>query len=211
MSITFTQTAREVVAGALRDMGIVALGRDPKAHELAYGVEQLNLLMKELAADGIAPWSASPGVALFAAGVAEVTLSPRPVEVSEARVLTGYFRLLRRLGAGEYEAYPNQTQPGTPVAYDIRHTPAGVAMRVWPVPNVAMDVHYSYTRALEDADPSQPLDLPQIWGSAIREMLKARLTAFGAVDPMVEARAEMMKRRLIDFGRPESYTLFARP
>lgn len=207
MSITFSQTARDVVTGAMRDLGIIRLGAAPKAAELAYGIEQLDLMLKALAIEGLSPWTDEETSVTFLAEQSEVTLTPRPAEVSEARVIYagGYSRVLRRLSSGEYDRYPNRAQSGIPVAFEIRQTTTAVKMRVWPVPTASTEISYSYSRFVEDVSENTPLDLPQVWGMAIREMLKARLTAFGPVDPAVEMRAEMMKLRLLDFARPESY------
>jgi hypothetical protein len=229
VTITFNQTARDVVTGALRDLGVVAVGRDPKAAEMTYGIDQLNLLLAELAAEGASPWAQEDGVAEFwidgtilmpapdgglnpvevavQVPVGEVVLDPRPRAVSNARLslASSHMRPLHRLSAGEFDLYPNPQQRGVPVAYEVREKAEGVSLRVWPFPDKPLMIYYSYTRALEDVEETTPLDLPQVWGSAIREMLKARLTAFGPVDPAIEARAEFMKRKLLDHARPESY------
>lgn len=201
---TFSQTARDVVTGAMRDLGILALGRDPKARELSYGIEQLNLLLKELAAEGLTPWTEMDGSVVFNAGSAQATLLPRPVAVSQAEIemANGYYRQLFEMGA---ERFPNRNQQGMPVGYELRYTPNAVKMRLWPVPRAKMTVTYRYSRVIGDVNANDPLDVPQMWGSALREMLKARLTAFGPVSPDVEMRAMMMKERLLDFNRPESY------
>lgn len=206
MTIAFQQTAREVVTGAMRDMGIIRLNAKPRAPELEYGIEQLNLLLKSLASEGLYPWMNLEETATFGAAVSTVLLTPRPAEVSEARVaFARHTRLLQRLSDGEYDRYPNQAQIGVPVTYDLLETPAGMSMRVWPVPATETDIAYTYSRVIEDVDADSPLDVPQVWAAAIREMLKVRLTAFGPVDPAIEVRAEMMKRHLIDYERPEVY------
>ena len=206
MSIAFSQTARDVVTGAMRDLGIIPLDEAPEAAELDYGIEQLDLLLKGLAAEGIMPWSDEETTVVFSA-VGEAVLDPRPVDVIEARLVVGatYQRPLTRWGAGEYDELPNKTQTGEPLAYEIIETPTQVSMRVWPVPTTATTIAYSYHRVIEDVDADTALDIPQVWGEAVREMLKARLTAFGPVPQTVLMRAEMLKRQLLDFSRPESY------
>lgn len=208
MTIAFSQTARDVVTGAMRDIGVLRLNRQPTAAELSYGVEQLDLLLKDLAADGIVPWTDMEETAVFPAGTSTVTLDPRPVEVSEARVLVGtYERPLLRYSNGDYDILPNKTQQGVPLAFELVRTPTAVQMRLWPVPSADTTVSYSYSRVIEDVSENAALDVPQLWGAAVREMLKARLTAFGPVDPNVLVKAEMAKTRLLDFERPESYRL----
>ena len=207
MTITFSQTARDVVTGALRDLGIVALSDQPEAEELEYAVDHLNLILKDLAAQGASPWSGIDGTVIFPANVAEVVLVPRPAEVSDASVMmtSGYGRIMKRWSEGEYSDLPNKAQIGYPVGYLIKNTPAGLSMRLWPVPNVQTTISYTYSRVLEDVAPTTDLDLPQVWGDAIRKMLKARLTAFGPASQITLAEAEIARNQLLDYSRPEQY------
>lgn len=207
MTITFSQTARDVVTGAMRDLGVVPLGDDPEAEELDYALDQLNLMLKSLAVEGITPWTDVETTVVISAGTSTVTLTPRPADVTEASVVVSasYERPMTRWSAGEYSDVPNKVQSGSPLAYEVRRTPTAVTMRVWPVPATDTTVGYTYTRVIEDVAASTVLDVPQMWGEAIREMLKARLTAFGPVPESVVMRAEMLKRQLLDYDRPESY------
>lgn len=209
MAITFSQTARDVVAGAMRDNGIIGLGEVPDADELDYGIDQLNMMLKELAADGLTPWTLVEATATFPAGTKEVALSPRPVDVSDASFVLpqGYSRVLKRWNDGEYSSLPNKNQSGYPVGYEIRYTTTGVTMRLWPVPNATATIEYTYTRVLEDVQASDPLDIPQMWIGALRNMLSARLSAFGPIGQDVYAKAEIARTKLLDFNRPEQYVM----
>lgn len=212
MTITFSQTARDVVVGAMQDLGVIALGETPDADELQYGIDHLDMILKELAAEGASPWSDMDGSVVFGVGIREVMLVPRPAQVSDASIVYPTFqRQLFQWSSGEYEAIPNKAQPGVPVRYDLRLKPDGVYMRVWPVPDVATTVDYSYTRVLEDVEATTPLDLPQMWSGAIRKMLKARLTVFqpDGMPAQVLAEAEIAKNQLLDYARPEQYILGA--
>lgn len=207
MSITFSQTARDVVTDALRSLGVVGLSEEPDADELAYGVKQLDLMLKGLAVEGVSPWTEVEATATFGAGVSTVVLSPRPADVIDASIVVSasYERPLTLWTAGEFSDMPNKVQSGTPLAYIITQTPTATSMRVWPVPTTSTSIRYSYTRVIEDVDANTALDLPQMWSDAITEMLKARLTAFGPVPDTVIMRAEMLKRQLLDYDRPASY------
>lgn len=206
MAITFSQTARDVVTGAMRDLGIIRVSGTPKASEMAYGIEQLNLMLKGLAVEGLSPWTDMEATAVVPATTSTVTLTPRPVDVSEVRLQeTGYQRPLARWEAGEYDLLPNKAQAGVPLAYQVIHTVSDVQLRLWPVPSVETTLAYSYQRVIEDVGESTVLDVPQVWGEAIRAMLKPRLTAFGPISQDVTIRAEMLKRQMIDFDRPASY------
>ena len=116
MSITFSQTARDVVTGAMRDLGIIPLSENPDAAELDYGVDQLNLMLKGLAAEGLTPWTDSEATAVVLAGTNTVTLDPRPVEVSDARVVDSFERYMQRWTGGKvckdcWDPRPEDTYP----------------------------------------------------------------------------------------------------
>lgn len=210
MSITYSQTARAIVSGAMRDLGILGLAEDAEAEELAYGLDQLDMLLKELAAEGLTSWTAEEATVTFPAGVREMVLSPRPAEVMDASsVMSAYEHPMKRWNDGEYSALPNKAQQGYPVGYQIRFSATDVSMRLWPVPNVETTISYSYTRVLEDVVAGSPLDVPQMWIGAMRQMLAARLTTYGPISPDVYGKTELAKTRLLDFNRPESYTLGA--
>lgn len=204
------ETARDVVMGAMRDLGVIGLADEPEAEELRYGLNQLDLMLRALAAEGLVPWTSEDGQATFEAGEAEAVLTPRPAAVSEARFLsTGYQRSLFRWEAGEFAMIPNKVQRGTPVRFEIRENPTEVRMRLWPVPNAPTTIAYSYTREIEPVSASSVIDVPAMWGDALRKMLKARLTPFmpEGLPQYVLVEAEIAKQRLLDFERPESYQL----
>lgn len=204
-------TARDIVTGAMRDLGIIGLTESADDEELRYGLEHLDLLLKALAAEGARPWMDDEAVVSFSAGQVEAELVPRPVEVADASVVMSpvYQRKLWRWNAGEYADIPNKAQRGTPVRYDLRFSPQTIYMRLWPVPNVATDVVYTYTREIADVAANSEVDIPQMWGLALRSMLMARLTAFmpQGMPDWVIMQAEIAKQRVLDFDRPESYQM----
>lgn len=209
MTITFEQTGRDVVTGAMRDLGVLGLDENATDAELDYGLNQLNLLLKGLAAEGVNAWTDEEAVVDFAAGEGVAVLDPRPVDVLEARVqISGtYDRPLTEWTSGEWDMLPNKSQRGTPLVYQVLRSVSDVRLRVWPVPTADTAIAYSYARVVEDATANAALDVPQMWGDAIQAMLAARLTAFmpGGIPQTFLMRAEMLKRQLLDFDRPDSY------
>lgn len=211
MSITFNQTARDVVIGAMRDLAIIAPDDVPTAAEFEYGIEHINLMLKDLAQEGVFPWANLTGTATILANTNTVTLSPDPVEVSFAEIdmpgSYGYTRQLFRWSEGDYEALPTKRQKGLPIKFDTVRTVGGTALRVWPTPTTDTVVTYNYSRMIEDVVEGQVLDVPQEWGMAIRAMLKEHLTAYGPIPPEVVMKAQMARQKIIDAARPESYRM----
>lgn len=209
MTITYSQTARDVVQDVMQDRGLISLGASVTAEELSYGLVKLNDLLKGLAVEGVSPWTNVEGSATITADTASVVLDPRPIDVLEARLTVSatYERPLTRWEHGEYVTLPNKAQTGDPLIYTIEHTPTQVSMVVWPVPSTDQTITYSYDRVIEDVEASTVLDVPQLWGRAIKDMLAAELTAFEDVPPAVEAKAMLARRSVLDHSRPESYTI----
>lgn len=212
MTITFSMTARDIVTRAMHHRKVLAIRQQPTSAELEYGVETLNLILKRLAAKGVSPWIDVDGSATITANVASVILSPRPIDVLEARLSVSptYQRPMTRWEQGEYATLPNPVQSGEPLIYSLRFTPTDVTMRVWPVPTANRTILYSYQRVIEDVDVGTALDLPQTWSDAIVKMLAAGLATFGG-DPLhiakIDAEAEAAEIELLDFDRPDSYYL----
>lgn len=210
MTITFSMTARDVVIRAMRHRKILAIRQQPAAAELEYGIETLNLILKRLAAKGVSPWIDVDGSVVIPADTVSVALSPRPIDVLEARLSVSptYQRTLTRWEQGDYATLPNPLQRGDPLIYSLRFAPDGVTMRVWPVPVADRTIAYSYQRVIEDVDANTALDVPQMWQDAVVRMLAAALDSFGG-DPMhiakLESDAVVAESELLDFDRPSSY------
>ena len=212
MTITFSMTGREIVTRAMRHRRVLAIRQQPTGAEFEYGIETLNLILKRLAAKGVSPWIDVDGTATITANDPTVVLSPRPIDVLEARlsVSATFNRPLTRWEQAEYATLPNPAQVGEPVLYSLRFTATDVTMRVWPVPNANRTIYYSYQRVIEDVDGNTALDLPQVWSDAIVKMLASELDVFGG-DPMHIAKlagdAANAERELLDFDRPAAYTM----
>jgi len=127
----------------------------------------------------------------------------------------GYERPLQRWMLGQYRQIPNKAIPGFPTAYTISKTDNTISMTVWPVPNQALVVNYSYTRIIEDVtDGAQTIDAPQEWTEAIYMGLASRLlNSYGVarIDPaaaqLVMLRAATLEQLLLDADRPASVYL----
>jgi hypothetical protein len=211
MTITFSMTAAEVITMAMAETGALALGEAPTAAELADGITRLNLLLKSFAAEGITPWTDIDGQATITGGNASVVLSPRPIELSEARIVISSTneRPLSRWEQADYARLPNKAAVGTPTAYSLRFTSTSVTMRVWPVPSTNMTVKYGYARVIDDvAAGSDTLDVPQMWLKPLIMILAEDfIPATGAARAdIVIAQAEKYRRMVNDWDRPASYS-----
>lgn len=213
-TIASALTAADYVRLAMEELGVLSSGEVPTAEEGATGMERLNWLLKSLQADGANLWRDTETTVTFPANTATMTLTPRPIDVIEARVIMSstYQLQLTRWELGEYRQIPNKAAPGRPTCYVLDKARDDVTMTVWPVPTTDTDVIYSYARVIEDVtDLTQTLDVPQQWAETVWMNLAARLAnTFGATraDPASVERvtqyAGILAQKLLDQDRPAS-------
>lgn len=212
--IASTVTAADVVRLAMQELGVLSSGEVPTAEEGATGLEKLNWMLKSYQAKGCNLWRDTETTVTFGVGVATVTLSPRPIDVIDARlvVTADYERPLTAWELAEYRTLPNKTAPGQPTIYTINKQRDAVTMTVWPVPIVSTVVKYTYARVIEDvAALTDNLDVPQQWAETVWMGLAMRLAnTFGAsrTDPAAAERvtqmAAILEQALLDQDRPAS-------
>ncbi len=204
--ITSTLTAREIITRALQRIAVVSPGETPTDDEATDALVDLNLLLKSMQVDANA-WRETTDT--YVATTAETTLDPRVIDVSEARVVTGYDRPLFRWEWGDYQNISNKAQVGVPSCYVIRRSRNAVSMFLWPVPT-SSTIKYTAQRVIEDAaDLDEEIDVPQAWLECIILNLALILApGYGADVPrLVSDRAALLLRQMQDMDRPASYYL----
>lgn len=213
MATSFSMTARDMVTQAMREIGVLASGENPTSDELSDGILRLNSMLKAYAAKGLNLWRDTQASVDFAVGVSSMPL-PGALTVGAARLVTnGTERLLAQWEVDDYAVLPNKTTRATPVAYTLITATGGLTMQLWPVPDKAYTVRYSYGRITADVvQPSDPVDVPQMFQEAVWMALAVRLApTFGKArtDPqtiqLVMQRAAELERDMLDFDRPASY------
>lgn len=211
---TGTLIASEIVANAMKKLGVLSSGENPEGSELEDGLSELNWMLKSFAARGLNLWRETEGSAVFAPGVATVVLTPYCLDVTEARLVQSstFERPLQRWENGQYRQIPNKAQPGYPTAFYPNKQVDSIAMTLWPVPTVSSTVLYTYARITEDVtDGAQTVDIPQEWLEAIQLGLAARLIPLFGVARLapdtaqdVRRRAQALEQLLLDQDRPAS-------
>jgi hypothetical protein len=207
LTITFTMTAGELVTRAMQRRRCLALGRSPTAHEMTYGLERLNLILKPLGRYEGTQWAPEEATATITAGNPTVALTPKPANVVSVRLILSATneRTLARWEGGQYDSLPNKTSVGDPTIYVERETSAGVSLVFWPVPSANRTVKYRYIRVPEDVAQASAIDVPQDWLEDIETVLAWRLDAFANGNPELPALGERAERLMRDRARPDSY------
>lgn len=119
----------------------------------------------------------------------------------------------------EYDAQPNKTTEGVPVAFYYDPQRAAGTLYVWPEPSTATaadtTLRVTYVRRIEDFDnTNDDPDLPQEWTQALCYALAAELALKYGVRPdrlqEINNRAAMLKAQL-DSWDTEPASLFLQP
>jgi hypothetical protein len=209
------QTARQIVTDSLIELQVIPANETPAAADAELGMRRLTWMLKEWQDDGLNLWRMQEGTASFAAGVAQVTPTPRMADIDEVRLVQagGYERTLSRMEWGQFVSYPNKTTQGTPSVYVPITGLDTLALRLWPVPSTDVAVNFSGSRVIEDvSDLNQNVDVPQQHTHTVMMNLAARLApSFGlsgdpnAIVTIREAARLYQIMRAAD--RPASYFL----
>jgi hypothetical protein len=207
MTITFSMTAGDLVPRAMQRRRCLGLGRTPTAHEMAYGLERLNLLLKPLARYEGTQWAVEDTTATITGGSGSVTLAVRPGRiVSVGLVLSATNeRPLAEWEMGQYDVLPNKAAVGDPTIYVVRELVAATTLRVWPVPATNKTLNVRYVRVPEDVTQAAAVDVPQDWLEDLETLLAWRMDAFANGNPELPALGERAERTMKDRARPASY------
>jgi hypothetical protein len=215
MTTTFAMTARDIVQAAMIDLGVVASGEQATAEEMADGVTRLNAMLKSPPFASL--WRDTEAQVALTAGQGVVMLDSMPSRVLGVRMrqsLTAE-RPLYAMEQDEYADIPNKAVRGAPTSFAIFRTPFSMELRLWPVPAQPTALTIASVRIAEDVnDPTDTLDVPQMWLEAVWTNLAVRIAPmFGKVrtDPqtlqVVAQRASDLASALLDFDRPAEYHL----
>jgi len=187
-STDFTLNRNEIINAAFRTIGVGVRGEALSAEEIADGSEALNLILKELDAEGLPLWRrdklsltlvASQAVYTIGPSGADVT-APRPLRVLEANRLgsSDNSAPIEVLSLNEWSLLPNRAtaSAGAPVNAYFDPTTSSATLNIWPMPDAtsaaAYTVEFWVHSPIEDMDSSTDnVDCPPEWLRAIKYML----------------------------------------
>ena len=200
-STVFNQTRDQLIAGALRMLGVVAQGESPNAVQITEASEALNMMVKAFEADGMPLWglteytlTMTTGVSKYQIGVGKMIDIPKPLKVFQAwnRNNTSHIDIpMRILTKQEYNMLGNKETAGNPIQIYYNPLLDYGELNLFPTPS-ATDVAtakivFVYQRPFEDflISGNTP-DFPQEWLEALKYGLAVRLAPEYGID--AEAR-----------------------
>jgi len=189
-STNFAVTRDDIIKGALRLCGALALGETPTTDQVTEAGEALNMLVKAWEADGMALWARTEytlpltlATQSYAMGLGQTVNIPKPMKVTQAILHDTQTNIdipMRIITRDEYLRLGNKTTTGQPIQiyYDPQRD-HGV-LYVYPPANSAAvsykQIKITYQKPFEDFDASTDNpDFPQEWFEALKYGLATRL------------------------------------
>ena len=166
---------RDVVADALREIGVLAAGEVASAEDSLSGLSALNRLVDQWASERLqiysvtrTAWSLVSGTAAYTVGLGGTVNIPRPVFVQSVHVRDTAATIpteepLICLTDDAYALLPSKTQTATdPIYYYHNPTYPLATLTLWPVPTSAtlQGVIYAPAAVAEFTDLNTLLALP---------------------------------------------------
>jgi len=221
-STNFIVTRDDIIKGALRLCGALALGETPSASQLSEAGETLNMLVKAWQADGMALWARGEytlpltlDTKSYTIGTGQTVNIAKPLKITQAILhdtQTNVDIPMRIITRDEYLRLGNKSTNGQPIQiyYDPQRD-TGV-LYVYPPANSSAvsykQIKFTYQKPFEDFDSATDNpDFPQEWYEALKYGLASRLA--GEYGISMDDRRQLMqeavliKNEALGFGTEE--------
>lgn len=178
-SVDFSMNSRDIVAAAMRKLGVLDARSTPTARETDLGLQALNLLLKSWTASEHL-WIRTRAIITLVAGqIAYVIPNARRVESVRYRISNRDVPITM-LSSSDYDDVPTKYATGIPIScyFDPQRTIR--TLYIWQAPNAAIAAQYTlpytYLRVIEDCDTlDNDPDIPQEWLETLVYNLAVRI------------------------------------
>lgn len=206
-------SAYELIRGAMRLIGAIAVGETPTAEEANDGLDRLNDLLENWSTQPQAVYTSQNDSVTALAGVSSYTVGtggawnvPRPVNIVGAYcTYNGVDFPVAIVGKEEYDAISlkTQSQPIVERMLYIEDWPLGKAI-LWPVPQVDIAISINADRVLTAISGlTDAITLPPGYVLALKYHLALALAPEFGLDPPAQVVADAT-RFLADIKRANS-------
>jgi hypothetical protein len=128
----------------------------------------LDLLLLEWQNRGLNLWTIKNASQTLTAGTSDYALSNEKLDIIEGVLRTDAGTTdqtdlnMRRISVSTYSQHTNKLQEGKPTQFFIKHSPDGITVSLWPVPDQAYVFNYWYMERVEDTGKpgSNNVDVP---------------------------------------------------
>lgn len=172
---SYQLTRNELIASALRKLGVLAEGQTPSAQNYADGMMALNTVIAQLRAVGMPLWARSeytftPTTGTYTIGTGQTLNTPFPVKLLQAfRTETNAKIPLEVMAREDFNILPT-TSTGSPIKVNYQPFVNYGVVSFWPAPTSSntATVTLVYQRPYQYFTTStETMDFPEEWYNAI--------------------------------------------
>ncbi len=218
-SVNFVLTRNEIVSDAYSHIGHLDEGEILSGEREAYGVRQLNKMMKAWVAKGQHVFTTQEGLLPLVASTSSYTIGPTGTYVINRpnRILSARWRdsssndtPIWKVSREEYFSLPNKSNEGKPTQFYYDRQLTNGVMFVWPTPDSSLDkIAFTYEDTIQDFDSNaNDTPFPSEWSDALTWNLAMRLCGRENVDlgtfQMVKLMADELLKDVLDYN--DEYT-----
>lgn len=224
-SFDFTLTRDQIIASALRLLGVVGEGQTPTTDQITNGAEALNYLIKAWANQGAPLWCVksvdvplTANTASYTIGLTQTVNVAKPLKIYQAyRHTTSNIDVpMIALSKQQYNLLGNKTSTGSPSQYYYDQQRDTGVLSVFPTPGTADTtdvIRIFYQRPFEDFDASTDNpDVPQEFLRALKYALANELAfeyGIPSTDRMdLERKTQMLVQEAFAFNAEEASFFF---
>lgn len=184
----FDLTRNQIIAGALRLLGVIGQGQTPDANQYSDCAEALNIMLKAWEAEGLPLWAIKIQAIPLVAGQRVYSIGPsKDVDTQKPlKLYQSYYRQtsnvdipMTSLSQSEYNNLGNKTTPGRPIQYYYENLLDYGNLYVFPVPTsseAGENIYITYQRPFADFDSAtDTADVPQEFLRALKYNLAMEL------------------------------------
>lgn len=182
-SYSYQLTRNEIIASALRKLGVLAEGQTPSAQNYADGMMALNTVISQLRAVGMPLWARSeytftPTTSTYTIGTGMTLSTPFPVKLLQAfRTESGAKIPMEIVAREDFNILPTSSS-GSPIKINYQPFVNYGTISLWPTPasSNTSTITLVYQRPYQYFTTStETMDFPEEWYSAIIYHLAVRL------------------------------------
>lgn len=165
----------DIIAAAMRKIGVLAKGASPDAEDLTNGMQSLNALVSEFQTLGMPLWKRTQyslalvdGTNTYTIGVGQTTNTAFPLKILSAVIRTsGSAQEVIQLDREAFNLL-NTSSEGKPVQFTYQPMVNLGVLKVWPTPDAAYTMEITYTKPVDGyTAASETPDFPQEWQNAL--------------------------------------------
>jgi hypothetical protein len=212
----------QVIAAALRKLGVLPSGGTPTAAQLSDAGVSLNAIVKAFQADGMPLWkivsktfTVTAGTSTYTAGPGLTIDIPRPLKIIQAFVTQdgGSNVPMNVYTRYDFNILPNDAE-GVPINLYYRLRDTSGVVQLWPTPtDSTTTITFSYQSPYEDMDSaSDDFDFPSEWMNPIIYKLAWVLSPEYGIPPLdrglLQKEAQYWHDYVLSMGSEEGSIYF---